>query len=100
MEAHILVAFLAYGLMVTLKNRLQAPAPGLTAGAGLEKLATLQRLDVWFPTTDGRWLVMPRYTEPDADQALLWHKLKLRRPKQPLPRIKSGLREEAVSLRL
>ena len=30
-EAHILVAFLAY-----------------------------QRLEVWFPTTDGRWLSMPR----------------------------------------
>jgi len=76
-EAHILVAFLAYCLMVTLKNRLQAHAPGLTAGAVLEKLATIQMLDVWFPTADGRWLVMPRYTEPEADQALLLHKLKL-----------------------
>jgi len=59
-EAHILVAFLAYCLMVTLKSRLQAHAPGLTPGAVLEKLATIQMLDVWFPTTDGRWLVMHR----------------------------------------
>jgi hypothetical protein len=88
-EAHILVAFLAYCLMVTLKNRLQAHAPGLTPGAVLEKLATIQMLDVWFPTTDGRWLVMPRYTEPEADQALLLHKLKLTLPQQPPPRIKS-----------
>jgi len=99
-EAHILVAFLAYCLMVTLKNRLQAHAPGLTAGAVLEKLATIQMLDVWFPTTDGRWLVMPRYTEPEADQALLLHKLKLRLPQQPPPRIKSGLAAEPVGLRL
>ena len=88
-EAHILVAFLAYCLMVTLKNRLQAHAPGLAPGAVLEKLATIQMLDVWFPTTDGRWLVMPRYTEPEADQALLLHKLKLTLPQQPPPRIKS-----------
>lgn len=88
-EAHILVAFLAYCLMVTLKSRLQAHAPGLTPGAVLEKLATIQMLDVWFPTTDGRWLVMPRYTEPEADQALLLHKLKLTLPQQPPPRIKS-----------
>lgn len=99
-EAHILVAFLAYCLMVTLKNRLQAHAPGLTAGAVLEKLATIQMLDVWFPTTDGRWLVMPRYTEPEPDQALLLHKLKLRLPQQPPPRIKSGLAAEPVGLRL
>ena len=31
-EAHILVAFLAYCLLVTLKNRLQALAPGLVRG--------------------------------------------------------------------
>jgi len=99
-EAHILVAFLAYCLMVTLKNRLQAHAPGLTAGAVLEKLATIQMLDVWFPTTDGRWLVMPRYTEPEADQALLLHKLKLRLPQQPPPRIKSRLMEEPIALSL
>jgi len=99
-EAHILVAFLAYCLMVTLKNRLQAHAPGLTAGAVLEKLATIQMLDVWFPTADGRWLVMPRYTEPEAEQALLLHKLKLRLPQQPPPRIKSGLMEEPIALRL
>lgn len=64
MEAHILIAFLAYCLLVTLKNRLQALAPGLTPRAVLEKLATIQMLDVYFPTTDGRWLLMPRYTHP------------------------------------
>ena len=76
-EAHIMVAFLAYCLLVTLKNRLQALAPGLTPRAVLEKLATIQMLEVWLPTTDGRWLVMPRFTQPEADQAILLHKLKL-----------------------
>jgi transposase len=86
-EAHILVAFLAYCLSVTLRHRLQAHAPGLTPRAVLEKLAVLQMLDVSFPTTDGRCLTMPRYTEPDADLALLLHQLKLNLPNQPPPRI-------------
>src|SRR5450755_3884954 len=89
-EAHIMVAFLAYCLIVTLKHRLQAYAPGLTPRAVLEKLATIQMLDVSFPTTDGRRLVMPRYTEPDPEQALVLHHLKLVLPSQPAPRISIG----------
>jgi transposase len=89
-EAHIMVAFLAYCLIVTLKHRLQAHAPGLTPRAVLEKLVTIQMLDVSFPTTDGRRLMMPRYTEPDPEQALLLHHLKLVLPPQPAPRISVG----------
>jgi len=44
-------------------------------------------LDVSFPTTDGRRLVMPRYTEPDSEQALLLHHLGLLLPQQLPPRI-------------
>jgi transposase len=84
-EAHILVAFLAYCLTVTLKHRLQAHASGLTSRAVLEKLAAIQMLDVSFPTTDGRRLVMPRYTEPNPEQALLLHQLNLVLPQQPPP---------------
>ena len=100
-EAHIFVAFLAYCLLVTLKNRLQALAPGLTPKAALEKLATIQMLDVYLPTTDGRWLVMPRYTQPEPDQAILLHRLKLELPQQPPPRIKTRSPEfstEALAL--
>lgn len=86
-EAHILVAFLAYCLLVTLKNRLQVLAPGLTPRAVLETLAPMQMLDVTFPTTDGRRLVMPRYTQPTPEQKLLLHQLQLTLPNQPPPRI-------------
>lgn len=86
-EAHILVAFLAYCLLVTLKSRLQALAPGLTPRAVLETLAPMQMLDVTFPTTDGRRLVMPRYTQPTPEQKLLLHQLQLTLPDQPPPRI-------------
>jgi len=88
-EAHILVAFLAYALSVTLRQRLQALAPGLTPRAVLEKLAPIQMLDVCLPTTDGRWLIMPRYTQPEPDQALMLHQLNLSLPSQPPPRIKA-----------
>jgi transposase len=87
-EAHILVAFLAYCLTVTLRQRLQALAPGLTPKAVLEKLAAIQMLDVCFPTTDGRWLIMPRYTQPSPEEQVLLHTLKLDLPSQPPPRIK------------
>lgn len=90
-EAHIFVAFLGYCLPITLKNRLAAYAPGLTPKAVLEKLAKIQMIDVWLPTTDGRHLVLPRYTQPEPDQAILLHTLKLSLPPQPPPRIKAKL---------
>ena len=74
---------------VTLKQRLQALAPGLTPRAVLEKLATIQMLDVCLPTTDGRCLIMPRYTQPEPDQALMLHQLNLSLPSQPPPRLKA-----------
>jgi transposase len=87
-EAHIMVAFLAYCLSVTLKHKLREHASGLTPRAVLEKLAAIQMLDVSFPTTDGRLLVMPRYTEPDPEQAIVLHQLGLVLPQQPPPRIR------------
>ncbi len=45
--------------------------PGLTPQAVLEKLATIQMIDVWIPTQDGGWLVLPRYTQPDKEVQIL-----------------------------
>ena len=69
-EAHIFVAFLAYCLHVTLRARLKPLAPGLTPRAVLDKFAAIQMLDVHFPTTDGRTLILSRYTELTADQKM------------------------------
>jgi hypothetical protein len=89
-DAHVLIAFLAYCLQVTLKNRLLMHAPGLTPAAVLEKLATIQMVEVWIPMLDGRRLVLPRHTQPDKDaQAMLDH-LQLTLPSQPPPRIKAS----------
>ena len=86
-EAHILVAFLAYCLQVTLKERLRALAPGLTPRSVLDKMAAIQMVDVHLPTTDGRAVILSRYTEPEPDQALLLQRLKINLPNQPPPRI-------------
>jgi len=89
-EAHILVAFLGYCLTVTLRMKLRAAAPGLTPRAVLTALAAIQMIDVVIPTTDGRELVLPRYTEPAAEQAMLLQVLRFSLPPQPPPRIRAG----------
>jgi transposase len=94
-EAHICVAFLAYCLHVTLHARLKPLAPGLTPRAVLDKLAAIQMLDVHFPTTDGRTLILSRYTELNADQKLLVKRLKLDLPPQAPPRITAPVGQPA-----
>jgi transposase len=86
-EAHIFVAFIAYCLHVTLRARLKPLAGGLTPRAVLDKFAAIQMLDVHFPTTDNRTLILSRYTELNADQKLLVRRLNLTLPPQPPPRI-------------
>ena len=86
-EAHIFVAFLAYCLHVSLGRRLKDLAPGLTPRSVLEKLAAMQMIDVHLPTTDGREVILSRYTQPEKDQQLLLEKLKLQLPAQPPPKI-------------
>jgi len=86
-EAHIFVAFMAYCLHVTLKQRTRSLAPGLTPRAVLDKMAAIQMVDVHLPTTDGRQVVLSRYTEPEPDQILLLQRLRMTLPDQPPPRI-------------
>ncbi len=87
-EAHLFVSFLAYCLSVTLRQQLRGHASGLMPRAVLEKLATIQMLDVCVPTTDGRELLLTRHTEPGKDVALLLAHLELTLPPQPPPKIR------------
>jgi hypothetical protein len=89
-EAHIFIAFLAYCLHVTLKRRLHALAPGLSPRSVLEKFAAMQMIDVHVPTTDGRELLLTRYTQPEPELRLLLDKLKLDLPAQPPPKISAA----------
>ncbi len=86
-ESHIFVSFLSYCLQVTLKQRAKTKAPGLTPRAILEKFKAMQMIDVHLPTTDGRNLILPRYTQPEKDLQLLLHQLNLTLPEQPPPRL-------------
>ena len=86
-ESHIFISFLAYCLQVTLKARLKQTAHGLTPRAVLEKFASVMMLDVYFPTTDGREIVLTRYTHPEKELQLLLHQLELTLPQQAPPKI-------------
>jgi hypothetical protein len=44
-------------------------------------------IDVHLPTTDGREIVLTRYTQPEPELQLLINQLKLTLPSQPPPKI-------------
>ena len=93
-KAHVMVAFLGYGLWVTLKHLLQrrptiVPRP---SASGVENaqpfsplkalalLSTLPSADIVLPTTDGREIRLRRITEPTTEQKSLVHQLGLTLP--------------------
>ena len=87
-QAHIFVAYLAYCLQVTLKGKLQQVAGGLTPRSVLEKFATMQMMDVYFPTAvPGKELLFRRYTQPEKDHQVLLAQLGWQLPEQSPPRI-------------
>jgi hypothetical protein len=86
-EAHILVAFLAYCLWVCLKQKLKVVAESITPARALESLRSILMAEVWFKLRDGGQLCLPRITEAEKEQALLLHHLAWQLPAQPPPRI-------------
>ena len=87
-EAHIFVAYLAYCLHITLRAKLRRVAGGLTPRTVLEKFATMQMMDVYFPTEQpGKELLFRRYTQPEKDHQILLSQLGWQLPEQPPPRI-------------
>ena len=53
----------------------------------LEKFKSVQMIDVHLPTTDGRRVIMSRYTQPEPELEILLKRLGLCFPKQPPPRM-------------
>jgi transposase len=95
-EAHIFVAFLAYCLQVSLKAQLRNLAHGITPAEVIAKFKTMQMVDVHVPTSDGRELVLSRYTQPEPDHRMLLEQLQLKLPAQPPPKITAKLVGEHV----
>ena len=87
-QAHIFVAYLACCLHVTLQGRLRRVAGGLTPRTVLEKMGTMQMMEVCFPTIQpGQELVFRRYTQPEKDHQMLLAQLDWELPEQSPPRI-------------
>jgi transposase len=96
-EAHIFVAFLAYCLQVTLKAKLKTLASGTTPREVIAKFKILQMVDVHLPTTDGRELILSRYTQPEAEHRMLLDQLRLTLPSQPPPKITIAQAKQATA---
>ena len=82
-----MVFFKIQEMHVTLRRRLRDLAPGLTPRSALEKFGSLQIIDLHLPTTDGRKIIMSRYTQPDPELQMLLKQLRLSLPNQPRPRV-------------
>jgi len=64
----------------------------------LEKFAAVQMVDVRIPTTDGRELLLTRYTHPEPELKLLLERLRLELPAQPPPKISAAQTVSANTL--
>ena len=107
-KAHVMVAFLAYALWVTLKHLLQRrallePKPTISGVENAQPfspmkaislLSTLQSADIVLPTTDGREIRLRRVTEPSPEQKVLLLQLGLSLPE----RLHSNLKCSADSV--
>jgi hypothetical protein len=52
----------------------------------LEKFAAVEMIDLHLPTTDGRELLLTRYTKPEPELSLLLKRLKLELPPNHPPK--------------
>ena len=72
-----------------LKHWLKPLGSGLTPRQPLDQFGKVQMLNVVFRTTDGRKLVMSRYTQPDDSLKLLMARMKKEFGAQPPPQLMS-----------
>jgi hypothetical protein len=84
-KAHVLVAFLGYALLVTLKHLLRRSASEYSPAEALKFLATLQSVDIVLPTIDGKEIWLRRITKLDENQGKILHQLQLQLPEQLEP---------------
>ena len=91
------MACLAHCLQVTSKAKLRSLAGGTTPREVLlARFRTMQMVDVHLPTTDGRELILSRYTQPEAEHRMLLDRLRLSLPSQPPPKITAQATGEVV----
>jgi transposase len=86
-EAHVMLAFIAYAMWVCLKWKLKAVAASLSPRQVIELFRSIQLVEVWFDTVDNRRICLPRITMPEPHHQAVLDQIKWCLPKQPPPRI-------------
>src|SRR5437899_1786520 len=84
-KAHVLVAFLGYALLVTLKHLLKRSASEYSPAQALKRLAEIYSVDIVLPTIEGREIWLRRITKLDHEQQRILHQLQLQLPERLEP---------------
>ena len=84
-KAHVLVAFLGYALLVTLKHLLKRGSSEYSPAKTLQRLSELYSVDIVLPTIEGREIWLRRITKLDDQQQKILHQLQLHLPERLEP---------------
>lgn len=82
-----MLAFMGYAMWVCLKLKLRAVAGSLSARQMIELFRSIQLVEVWFDTIDGRRICLPRITMPEPEHQVVLDQINWTLPRQPPPRI-------------
>jgi transposase len=84
-KAHVLVAFLGYALLVTLKHLLKRAGSEDSPAKVLKRLSELFSVDIVLPTIEGREIWLRRISKLDEEQQRILHHLQLQLPERLEP---------------
>src|SRR3989454_3303875 len=84
-KAHVLVAFLGYALLVTLKHLLKRGGSEYSPANVLKRLAEVYSVDIVLPTIEGREIWLRRITKLDDEQQRILYQLQLQLPERLEP---------------
>jgi len=84
-KAHVLVAFLGYALLVTLKHLLKRAGSEDSPAKVLKRLSELYSVDIVLPTIEGREICLRRISKLDEEQQNILHQLQLQLPERLEP---------------
>ena len=84
-KAHVLVAFLGYALLVTLKHLLKRANAEYSPAKVLQRLSELYSVDIVLPTIEGREIWLRRIGKLDEEQQKILHQLQLELPERLEP---------------
>ena len=81
----MLVAFLGYALLVTLKHLLKRGDSEYSPASVLKLLSEVYNVDIVLPTIEGREIWLRRISKLDQEQQKILHQLQLSLPEQIEP---------------